>query len=183
MTDTGWTIEPDVVRMGIRKVTETEATVTAVMDHPNGQDYDLGCQSQLADVGRLLVASDQHPYGGYIGSTPMQPLDSSMKIMSTDAGLQWDVGAFGPHGRRLEGKTTRTLEARTWPCGDQRQRHRQYTTTINCSLSEHRRLPTTTWLPPAQSVSVGGVGSGAPKATTTDTALFIVSMTWPMTRC
>ena len=65
MTDTGWTIEPDVVRMGIRKVTETEATVTAVMDHPNGQDYDLGCQSQLAEVGG---------YWSPVTSTPMEAI-------------------------------------------------------------------------------------------------------------
>ena len=32
--------------MGVRKVTDTEATITAMMDHLNGRDYSLECQVQ-----------------------------------------------------------------------------------------------------------------------------------------
>ena len=29
--------------MGVRKITETEATINAVMDYPNGMDYTMSC--------------------------------------------------------------------------------------------------------------------------------------------
>ena len=45
-TDTASTLPPDLVRVGVRKVTETEATVNAVMDYPNGRDYSISCRSK-----------------------------------------------------------------------------------------------------------------------------------------
>ena len=47
-TSTEWTLPlpPSLVRMGVRKVTDTEATITAMMDHLNGRDYSLECQVQ-----------------------------------------------------------------------------------------------------------------------------------------
>ena len=87
--------------------------------------------------------------------------------------LQWDVGAFGPYGRRLEGRSTRTLgtdlalaEISAATAGT--------VATITVALVNtdgtnydvylrHRVFPSEEW------------GAGAPKATTTDTALFIVS--------
>ena len=172
MTDTGWTIEPDLVRVGVRKVTETEAVVTGLMDVPNGQDYDLGCQSQLAEVGGYWSPVTSTPMDGYIGSTPMQSLTAN-EDYEYRCRLQWDVGAFGPYGRRLEGRSTRTLgtdlalaEISAATAGT--------VATITVALVNtdgtnydvylrHRVFPSEEW------------GAGAPKATTTDTALFIVS--------
>ena len=47
-SSTEWTLPmpPDLVRMGVREVRETEATITAMMDHLNGRDYSLECQVQ-----------------------------------------------------------------------------------------------------------------------------------------
>ena len=47
-SSTEWTLPmpPSLVRMGVRKVTDTEATITAMMDHLNGRDYSLECQVQ-----------------------------------------------------------------------------------------------------------------------------------------
>ena len=84
VTDTGWTREPDVVRMGIRKVTETEATVTAVMDHPNGKDYNLECQSQLDDaVDQWSSSGNPSLMDGYVGAVSLSPLTAT-----TDYGYQ-----------------------------------------------------------------------------------------------
>ena len=172
MTDTGWTIEPDVVRMGIRKVTETEATVTAVMDHPNGKDYGLGCQSQLADVDGYWSPVTSTPMDGYIGSTPMQSLTAN-EDYEYRCRLQWDVGAFGPYGRRLEGKSTRSLgtdlalaEISAATAGTVATNTVALVNTDGTNYDvylRHRVFPSEEW------------GAGAPKATTTDTALFIVS--------
>ena len=104
MTDTGWTIEPDLVRVGVRKVTETEAVVTGLMDVPNGQDYDLGCQSQLADVDGYWSPVTS----GYVGSISMQPLTAQTDY-EYRCRLQWDFGAFGPYGRMSGSKYTRML--------------------------------------------------------------------------
>ena len=105
MTDTGWTIEPDLVRVGVRKVTETEAVVTGLMDVPNGQNYDLGCQSQLADVDGYWSPVTS----GYVGSISMQPLTAQTDY-EYRCRLQWDFDAYGMQGRRLEGKYLRTLD-------------------------------------------------------------------------
>ena len=88
VTDTGWTREPDVVRMGIRKVTETEATVTAVMDHPNGKDYNLECQSQLDDaVDQWSSSGNPSLMDGYVGAVSLSPLAAT-----TDYGYQCQLG-------------------------------------------------------------------------------------------
>ena len=161
MTDTGWTIEPDVVRMGIRKVTETEATVTAVMDHPNGKDYGLGCQSQLADVDGYWSPVTSTPMDGYIGSTPMQSLTAN-EDYEYRCRLQWGRRSI----RTVWEKTRRQIHTDTGHGlglgGDQRS-YRRYGCNHYCSLSEHRRYQLRR-LPPAQSVSVGGVGSGCTKS-------------------
>ena len=109
MTDTGWTIEPDLVRVGVRKVTETEAVVTGLMDVPNGQDYDLGCQSQLGEVGGYWSPVTSTPMDGYGGSISMQPLTAQTDY-EYRCRLQWDFDAYGMQGRRLEGKYLRTLD-------------------------------------------------------------------------
>ena len=97
VTDTGWTREPDVVRMGIRKVTETEATVTAVMDHPNGKDYNLECQSQLDDaVDQWSSSGNPSLMDGYVGAVSLSPLTAT-----TDYGYQCQLEFnFDPYVRR-----------------------------------------------------------------------------------
>ena len=45
-THTRRTLPPDLVRMGVRKITETEATINAVMDYPNGMYYTMSCLYQ-----------------------------------------------------------------------------------------------------------------------------------------
>ena len=172
VTDTSWTIEPDLVQVGVRKVTETEAVVTGLMDVRNGQDYDLGCQSQLAEVGGYWSPVTSTPMDGYIGSTPMQSLTAN-EDYEYRCRLQWDVGAFGPYGRRLEGKSTRSLgtdlalaEISAATAGTVATNTVALVNTDGANYDvylRHRVFPSEEW------------GAGAPKATTTDTALFIVS--------
>ena len=110
VTDTGWTREPDVVRMGIRKVTETEATVTAVMDHPNGKDYGLGCQYNPNAYGNWSHIRNEHPMVGFVGETLLQSLteDSPYQYRCR---LSFDHGEFKTYmtTRPLSSKSLRTL--------------------------------------------------------------------------
>ena len=158
--------------MGVRKVTETEAVVTGLMDVPNGQDYDIGCQSQLADGSGYWSPVTSSPMDGYVGSTPMQSLTADTEY-EYQCRLRWDFAAFGTQGRNLGGKITRSLgtdvsltEISAATAGT--------VTTITVALANTdgtnndvylrlRVYPSEEW------------GAGAPKATTTDTAQFIVS--------
>ena len=172
MTDTGWTIEPHLVRVGVRKVTETEAVVTGLMDVPNGQDYDLGCQSQLADVDGYWSPVTSTPMDGYVGSISMQPLTAQTDY-EYRCRLQWDFDAYGMQGRRLEGKYLRTLDtdlALTEISG----RVTGTTATVTVDLVNtdgsateihlrHRQYPTEQW------------NSPAPQSTTTATTEFTLT--------
>ena len=114
VTDTGWTREPDVVRMGIRKVTETEATVTAVMDHPNGKDYGLGCQYNPNAHGNWSYIRDEHPMVGFVGETLLQSLIEGSQY-DYQCRLSYDHGQFETYftSTMLSGKSLRTLDTDT----------------------------------------------------------------------
>ena len=114
MTKTGWTREPDVVRMGIRKVTETEATVTAVMDHPNGKDYGLGCQYNPNAHGNWSYIRDEHPMVGFVGETLLQSLIEGSQY-DYQCRLSYDHGQFETYftSTMLSGKSLRTLDTDT----------------------------------------------------------------------
>ena len=110
MTKTGWTREPDVVRMGIRKVTETEATVTAVIDHPNGKDYSLGCQYNPNAYGNWSYIHDEHPIVGFVGETLLQPLTRESPY-AYKCRMSFDHGEFPgvSYAGWMSGKSLRTL--------------------------------------------------------------------------
>ena len=114
VTDTGWTREPDVVRMGIRKVTETEATVTAVMDYPNGKDYGLGCQYNPNAHGNWSYIRDEHPMVGFVGETLLQSLIEGSQY-DYQCRLSYDHGQFETYftSTMLSGKSLRTLDTDT----------------------------------------------------------------------
>ena len=117
MTETAWTREPDVVRMGIRKVTESEATVTAIMDYPQGDDFNLLCQFQPADT-----PADQNNWryqrnrprsDGYVGSTLLQSLTEDTDDVATHyeygCKLLFNVQGYESGSQLLRGKYLRTL--------------------------------------------------------------------------
>ena len=114
MTKTGWTREPDVVRMGIRKVTETEATVTAVMDYPNGKDYGLGCQYNPNAHVNWSYIRDEHPMVGFVGETLLQSLIEGSQY-DYQCRLSYDHGQFETYftSTMLSGKSLRTLDTDT----------------------------------------------------------------------
>ena len=108
--ETGWTREPDVVRMGIRKVTETEATVTAVMDHPNGKDYGLGCQYNPDAYDEWSYIRHEDAMVSFVGSTLLQSLTEDEDYQYR-CRLSFDHGEFGTYTttRALSSKSLRTL--------------------------------------------------------------------------
>ena len=110
-THTRRTLPPDLVRMGVRKITETEATINAVMDYPNGMDYTMSCLyredgdpgdwssrfngSMVGFVGSATVMSltadsvrDYKCFLTFIIS-PQQstPMESRLKTLGTDTAL------------------------------------------------------------------------------------------------
>ena len=110
--ETAWTRAPDVVRMGVRKVTETEATVTAVMDYPNGKDYQMSCLS-------LPPGSSVEDYywhraieglrlNGYVGSSPLQSLTAATDY-DYYCRLNFEEVDHASYSARLGGKGLRTL--------------------------------------------------------------------------
>ena len=117
MTDTAWTREPDVVRMGIRKVTESEATVTAIMDYPNGNDFSLLCQFQPADTpadeNNWRYQRNRPSIDGYVGSTLLQSLTDDTDDVATDyeygCKLLFNVWGYESGSQLLRGKYLRTL--------------------------------------------------------------------------
>ena len=117
MTETAWTREPDVVRMGIRKVTESEATVTAIMDYPNGNDFSLLCQFQPADTPgdqkNWRYQRNRPGIDGYVGSTLLQSLTDDTDDVATDyeygCKLLFNVWGYESGSRLLRGKYLRTL--------------------------------------------------------------------------
>ena len=76
-SSTEWTLPlpPDLVRMGVRKVTETEATITAIMDYPNGRYYNLECQSQPdGAVGQMSSSGNPSRMDGHVGAVSLSTL-------------------------------------------------------------------------------------------------------------
>ena len=109
MTVIGWTREPDVVRMGIRKVTESEATVTAIMDYPQGHDFNLACQSRLAaEDDDWSYMRDSSRMDGYVGSVPLRSLVVA-KDYEYQCRLKFNVWGYQDQSRALSGKYLRTL--------------------------------------------------------------------------
>ena len=69
-SSTEWTlpVPPDLVRMGVRKVTDTEATITAIMGNQTGRDYYLECQSRLDDpAAQWSPSGNPSLMDGYVG--------------------------------------------------------------------------------------------------------------------
>ena len=176
MTKTGWTREPDVVRMGIRKVTETEATVTAVMDHPNGKDYGLGCQYNPNAHGNWSYIRDEHPMVGFVGETLLQSLIEGSQY-DYQCRLSYDHGQFETYftSTMLSGKSLRTLGTST-ALTEISATLSGTSATITVDLANtdgtnndvylrHREYPSEEW--PA----------GAPRATTTATAQWTTTLT------
>ena len=176
MTKTGWTREPDVVRMGIRKVTETEATVTAVMDHPNGKDYGLGCQYNPNAHGNWSYIRDEHPMVGFVGETLLQSLIEGSQY-DYQCRLSYDHGQFETYftSTMLSGKSLRTLGTST-ALTEISATLSGTSATITVDLANtdgtnndvylrHREYPSEEW--PA----------GAPRATTTATAQWLTTLT------
>ena len=174
VTDTSWTFEPDLVRMGVRKVTETEAVITGLMDVPNGQDYELGCQTQLADGSGIWSPVISGPFDGNVGSASMQPLTAPTDY-EYRCRLQWDFAAFGTQGSKLEGNFTRTLGTDT-ALTEISATLSGSTATITVGLANtdgtnndvylrQRVYPSEEW------------GTGAPKATSTATAVWATTLT------
>ena len=109
MTVIGWTREPDVVRMGIRKVTESEATVTAIMDYPQGHDFNLACQSRLAaEDDDWSYMRDSSRMDGYVGSVPLRSLVAA-KDYEYQCRLKFNVWGYEDQSSALSGKYLRTL--------------------------------------------------------------------------
>ena len=178
VTDTGWTREPDVVRMGIRKVTETEATVTAVMDYPNGKDYHMSCLS-------LPPGSSVEDYywhraieglrlNGYVGSSPLQSLTAATDY-DYYCRLNFEEVDHASYSARLGGKGLRTLGTDT-ALAEISATLSGASATITVDLANtdgtnndvylrHREYPSEEW--PA----------GVPRATTTATAQWITTLT------
>ena len=176
MTKTGWTREPDVVRMGIRKVTETEATVTAVMDHPNGKDYGLGCQYNPNAHGNWSYIRDEYPMVGFVGETLLQSLIEGSQY-DYQCRLSYDHGQFETYftSTMLSGKSLRTLGTST-ALTEISATLSGTSATITVDLANtdgtnndvylrHREYPSEEW--PA----------GAPRATTTATAQWLTTLT------
>ena len=174
MTKTAWTREPDVVRMGIRKVTETEATVTAVIDHPNGKDYSLGCQYNPNAYGNWSYIHDEHPIVGFVGETLLQSL-TRYSPYAYKCRMSFDHGEFSgvSYAGWMSGKSLRTLGTDTALTEISANfSGTSATITINLVNTDgntnndvylrHRAYPSTVW------------GPGAPSATSTDTAQFTV---------
>ena len=176
VTDTGWTREPDVVRMGIRKVTETEATVTAVMDHPNGKDYGLGCQYNPNAYNDWSYIRNEDSMVGYVGSTLLQSL-TEYSPYQYRCRLSFDHGEFKTYmtTRPLSSKSLRTLGTDT-ALAEISGTLSGTSATITVDIANtdgtnndvylrHREYPSEEW--PA----------GVPRATTTATAQWITTLT------
>ena len=79
-SSTEWTLPmpPDLVRMGVRKVTDTEATITAMMDHLNGRDYSLECQVQEdGAVDQWSSSGNPSLMDGFVGSVSISTLTAT----------------------------------------------------------------------------------------------------------
>ena len=96
--------------MGIRKVTETEATVTAVMDHPNGKDYGLGCQYNPNAFNEWSYIRHEDAMVSFVGSTLLQSLTEDEEYQYR-CRLSFDHGEFKTYmtTRPLSSKSLRTL--------------------------------------------------------------------------
>ena len=174
--ETGWTREPDVVRMGIRKVTETEATVTAVMDHPNEKDYGLGCQYNPNAYNDWSYIRNEDSMVGYVGSTLLQSL-TEYSPYQYRCRLSFDHGEFKTYmtTRPLSSKSLRTLGTDT-ALAEISGTLSGTSATITVDIANtdgtnndvylrHREYPSEEW--PA----------GVPRATTTATAQWLTPLT------
>ena len=176
-TDTASTLPPDLVRVGVRKVTETEATVNAVMDYPNGRDYSISCRSK-PDV---FSGSWSNSFGGdmegYVGTATLR----SLSVNSTyDYKCFLTFGISPYESTPLESvlRTLGTDPALTEISSTLSGRSATITVDLvnadgnnNDVYLRHREYPMEEW------------GAGAPTATSTDTAQFIASSLTDDTPC
>ncbi len=173
-TETAWTREPEVVRIGVRKVTETEATVTAIIDHPNGKAYGLGCQYHLREKTWTYVRTDES-MTGFVGATLLQSLTANSPYRYR-CSLSYDHGEFKEFSRTGASgeKSTHTLDGSSTALSEIRASLSGRAATITIDLVNtdgtnndvylrHREYPSTEW------------GAGAGRATSTDTAQYVVS--------
>ena len=178
VTDTGWTREPDVVRMGIRKVTETEATVTSVMDYPNGKDYHMSCLSlppgSSVEDYHWHRAIEGLRLNGYVGSSPLQSLTAATDY-DYYCRLNFEEVNYASYSARLGEMGLRTLDTDT-ALTEISATLSGTSATITVDLANtdgtnndvylrHREYPSETW--PAEST----------RATTTATAQWITTLT------
>ena len=174
--ETGWTREPDVVRMGIRKVTETEATVTAVMDHPNGKDYGLGCQYNPDAYDEWSYIRHEDAMVSFVGSTLLQSLTEDEEYQYR-CRLSFDHGEFKTYmtTRPLSSKSLRTLGTDT-ALAEISGTLSGTSATITVDIANtngtnndvylrHREYPSEEW------------PTGVPRATSTATAQWITQLT------
>ena len=179
---TAWTRMPSVVRMGVRKVTGTEATPTAVIDHPNGKEYYFSCQSQTKrsnpeDTDQWSYARDRHLVNGYVGSSllPSLAADSDYEYQCR---LTADHGEFdsGDSSTPLRDKHLHTLDDTDTALTEISATLSGTSATISVDLVNtdgtnndvylrHREYPSEEWDP------------GVPKATTTATAQWLTPLT------
>ena len=179
---TAWTRMPSVVRMGVRKVTGTEATPTAVIDHPNGKEYYFSCQSQTKrsnpeDTDQWSYARDRHLVNGYVGSSllPSLAADSDYEYQCR---LTADHGEFdsGDSSTPLRDKHLHTLDDTDTALTEISATLSGTSATITVDLLNtdgtnndvylrHREYPSEEWDP------------GVPKATTTATAQWLTPLT------
>ena len=175
-TETAWTWEPEVVRIGVRKVTETEATVTAIMDHPNGKAYGLGCQYHLSEKTWTYIRTDES-MTGFVGATLLQSLTANSPYRYR-CSLSYDHGQFGDFSRTGASgeKATHTLDGSSTALSEIRATLSGRTASIAVDLVNtdganndvylrHREYPSTEW------------SAGSPRATTTDTAQWTTTLT------
>lgn len=176
-TETAWTHEPDVVRIGVRKVTETEATVTAIMDHPNGKEYGLGCRYHPNAQGNWSYIRNEHTMTGFVGATLLQSLtlDSPYQYRCK---LSYDHGEHGEftRTRASDEKSTRTLDGTDTALTEIRATLSGRSATITVDLVNtdgtnndvylrHREYPSDEWVP------------GTTRATSTNTAQWTATLT------
>ena len=170
-TSTRSTLPPDLVRMGVRKITETEATINAVMDYPNGRDYSMSCRSRPDNdpgdwsnsfggsmdgfvgsaTARSLAANSPYDYKCFLtfSISPQQstPMESRLKTLGTDPALA-EISAT------LSGRTATITVALSNTDGNN-----------NDVYLRHREYPTEEW------------GASLPRATTTAIAVWSTPLT------
>ncbi len=174
VTETAWTHEPFLVRMGVHWVTEEKVVFTGLMNSPNDQVYDLACQTQPAGE-TYWSAEVSGQMNDHVGAATKEGLDAD-EDYNYRCWLKWDVGPFGPNGRKLPVQATQTLDGTATALTKIEATISGTTATITVTLVNtdgsnndvylrYRVYPNEEWSFPAG------------KGTTTDTAVFTTGIT------